>query len=80
MMKLFGGMVLVAVSFFLLCLMSSIFGAAIGWVVGLFFSDTILGFMGRVGIDVTELQMWEVGASLGFIGGFFKSTLTAKGQ
>lgn len=78
MAKIIGGVAAIVASFFILCLVSSIFGAAAGWVVGLFFSDAILGFMNRLGIDVVGLRMWEVGASLGFIGGFFKSSLTAK--
>ncbi len=73
-------MVVVICSLFFLCLVSTIFGAGIGWVVGLFFSEPILGFLNRASVDVNGLHMWQVGAALGFIGSFFKSTLTHNGK
>lgn len=57
------------------------FGAFAGWAVGLFFAETILGFLSRTGIDVSGLAMWELGAALGFIGGFLKTSVsTSAGQ
>ena len=47
-------------------------GAFSGWVVGLFFSQTILSFLAVLGI--TGFKMWQIGAALGFIGSFFRST------
>lgn len=73
-MKLIGSFVVIAVGLFLLCCLATIMGAAIGWVVGLFFSDVILGFLSRIGMDVDGIHLWEVGAALGFIGSFIKST------
>jgi hypothetical protein len=53
-----------------------LFGAFSGWVVGLFFSETILGFLARVGVDVDGLALWQVGAAMGFLGGFLKTSIT----
>ena len=52
-------------------LIGTLFGALSGWVVGWFFSETILSFFTELG--VTSSAMWQIGASLGFIGGFFKT-------
>lgn len=65
---------LVALLLLVLPLVGTVFGALSGWVVGLLFSETILGFFTALGI--TGLKMWQIGASLGFIGGFFKATQT----
>lgn len=51
-------------------------GAFSGWVVGLFFADTVLTFFSHLGIN--DLTMWQIGGSLGFIGGFFKTTVSSK--
>lgn len=66
-----------AAALFAICLISTVLGAAVGWAVGLLFGDTILTFLSRVGVDTANLRMWQVGASLGFIGSFFKSTFNA---
>ncbi len=63
-----GGLVLIAP------LVGVVFGALIGWIVGWFFDETILGILKQVGIE--GVAMWQVGAFLGFVGGFFKSTQT----
>lgn len=72
------GLALVAALLFFIAILSTVMGAAVGWVVGLFFADTIIGFLGRIGVNVDGLSMWQVGAALGFIGSFFKSTLQQK--
>lgn len=53
-----------------------LFGAFSGFVVGLFFADTIFAFFSHFGIN--DLTMWQIGGSLGFIGGFFKTTVSSK--
>lgn len=75
-MKILGYLIIAAAALFGVCLLSTIFGAAVGWCVGLFFSGTILDFLNRIGVNVDGLEMWRVGASLGFIGSFFRSTFT----
>lgn len=52
---------------------STLMGALSGWIVGWFFSDTILTFFSFLaGGHIGGLSMWEIGASLGFIGGFLR--------
>lgn len=77
-MKSIGYLAVSAAALFLLCLFSTIYGAAVGWVVGLFFADTILDFLSRIGMNIENLALWQVGAALGFIGSFFRSTHRVK--
>lgn len=78
--KVVGGAVFVASFIFLVPVLGVLFGAFAGWVVGLFFAETILGFLSRIGMDTAGFAMWQVGAALGFLGAFFKATLkTQKG-
>lgn len=67
---------MVLVVTFLGCIVSTLIGALIGWVVGLFFWDTILTFF--AGLGIKGLAVWQIGAALGFVGSFFKSTFNAK--
>ena len=75
-MKTIGLLIVAAASLFALLLVSTVLGCAAGWAVGLIFSDAIFTFLTAVGMDVEHLEMYQVGASLGFIGGFFRSTFT----
>jgi hypothetical protein len=52
-------------------------GALSGWVAGLVFEKEVIGFLARVGINTDGLTMWQLGAALGFIGSFFKSSFSA---
>jgi hypothetical protein len=67
---------------FVLTLVSPIlgvlFGATAGWCVGLVFDEEILGFLARFGVDTAGLTMWQIGAALGFIGGYLKTTVHSK--
>lgn len=47
-------------------------GAFSGWVVGLFFGHTFLHIFAALGI--TGVKMYQMGAFLGFVGGFFKNS------
>lgn len=71
-----------AVGFVLLVIVAVIlgtfFGGVAGWIVGLFFTDTIMGTLNRIGVDTMGLTMWQLGATLGFVSGFFKSTKVQK--
>lgn len=60
---------LCALVWIVLPVISTLFGAVIGWVVGLFFGKAILGVLACIGIK--GFSMWQIGAALGFIGGFF---------
>lgn len=50
------------------------FGMVGGWVVGLFFTETITTVLAAFG--VAPVAVWKLGAFFGFIGGFFKSIQT----
>lgn len=75
-MQLIGAVGLIAALFLALPLVGTLFGAFAGWAVGLFFTDTIRQTLTAFGADVTHISMWQIGATLGFVGGFFKSSLT----
>lgn len=59
-------------------ILGTFFGGVAGWIVGLFFTDTIMGTLNRIGVDTMGLTMWQLGATLGFVSGFFKSTKVQK--
>ena len=70
------GIVLISLILFFAIVLSTAGGALAGWIVGLFFADTILGIFASLGVQ--GFAMWQLGAFLGFVGGFFKSTATIK--
>lgn len=51
-------------------------GAFIGWVAGLVFPGTI-GIIASAITGGATMPAWQVGAILGFVGGFFKTRLIA---
>ena len=59
--------------FIMICIGSTLAGALVGWVVGWFFGRSILGFFAAFGIR--SLEVWQIGAALGFIGSFFKTSV-----
>ena len=69
-----GALASVAAVLFLAALIGTVVGAFAGWVVGLFFTNTITTVLAALG--VTGVKVWQLGAFLGFVGGFFKATLT----
>ncbi|MBO4285386.1 MAG: hypothetical protein J5895_04050 [Alphaproteobacteria bacterium] len=75
-MKAILNLLLTGALFFLSLLLSSIIGALCGLVVGLIFGPTILGIFAAIGI--TGFKMWQIGAFLGFVGGFFRTSITQK--
>jgi len=66
-----GGLILAIGLLFLAPLLGALMGALSGWVVGWFFTETVTLFLAAFGIK--GLAMWQIGLSLGFIGGFFKA-------
>ena len=54
--------------------LSTLIGAISGWFVGLFFGDSILFVLENC--DIKGVSMWQLGASLGFIVSFFKSSVS----
>lgn len=59
-------------------ILGTFFGGVAGWIVGLFFTDTIMQTLNRIGVDTMGMTMWQLGATLGFVSGFFKSTKVQK--
>ena len=56
--------------------LGTLFGAFSGWVADLFFHDTIRTVLIALGVPMAHLQLWQIGATLGFVGGFFRSVQT----
>ncbi len=77
--KAFGAIGAIATLVFLAPLIGVLFGAFSGFVVGLFFEQTIVGFLTRIGFDMAGFAVWQVGAALGFIGAFFRASQTNNG-
>lgn len=59
-------------------ILGTLFGGIAGWIVGLFFTDTIMTTLNRFGVDTMGMTMWQLGATLGFVSGFFKFTKVQK--
>lgn len=76
--KLLVNTVLFAALVFFVPVLGTLFGAFSGWVVGLFFEATILDFLARIGVAVAGLALWKVGAAMGFLGGFLKTSVTTR--
>lgn len=55
-----------------------LFGAFSGWVVSLFFNDSLMGVLTSVVPALKDYALWQIGATLGFVGGFFKTTVSQK--
>lgn len=68
--------VIAALLIVVVVLLSTIVGAFVGWLVGLFFGETILGIFACLGI--TGFKMWQIGAFLGFVSGFFRPSISSK--
>ena len=68
--------VLVVAAFFLVAIASTLIGAFIGWVVSLtpLGSGVMKIWTKLTGIDC---ELWELGAFLGFVSGFFKSIISS---
>ena len=69
------GLVLLVI---VMVILGTFFGGVAGWIVGLFFTDTIMQTLNRIGVDTMGMSMWQLGATLGFVSGFFKSTKVQK--
>ena len=71
MLKIISGAALIALILFLVPALTTATGILTGWIVGLFWPHTCALWLQHFGLNA---QMWQVGAFLGFVGGFFKST------
>jgi len=57
----------------ILIILGPLVGALSGLIVGIFFSTPILNVLSAMGVD--GVTMWQLGAFLGFVGGFFKAVV-----
>jgi hypothetical protein len=74
--KLAVGLVGLAGFLFLATILGPLLGGFAGWIVGFFWTDPILNFLHRFGVDTAGLSVWQIGVALGFMGGFFKASQT----
>ena len=72
--KIVGGAFVMCAVVFLACVGGTFFGALGGLVVGWFFDETLAAGMRAFGFGY--LPPWQLGAFLGFVGGFFKAVTT----
>lgn len=70
--KVVAAVVMGAALIFIAPLVGTLVGAFTGWTVGLFFTETIFGFLTRLGFDAAGFSMWQIGAAMGFFGGFLR--------
>ncbi|MFN7902562.1 MAG: hypothetical protein ACK5O1_07035 [Holosporales bacterium] len=73
-LTIIGGAVVVVGGLFFLPILGAFFGGVGGWIVGIVFGDLILGVLAAFGIK--GLTMWQLGVTLGFLSGYFKSSTT----
>ena len=64
--------VLVGFLLLLAICLGTIFGAVAGWAVGWLFDETSAKVLAYIGVE--GFAMWEIGAALGFVGGFFRGS------
>jgi small-conductance mechanosensitive channel len=76
MVKVFGAAGLTVGGLFFFVIFGTLMGGLAGWIVGLVFSDIILGIASQLGIH--GVTMFQLGIFLGFVGGFLKTKVTAK--
>lgn len=70
-MQTVGTIIGVILGLLVLIILGTLLGAVTGWIVGLFFGAAILDVFREAG--VSGISMWQLGATLGFVGGFFRS-------
>ena len=76
--KFVEALVVVVLMFVTICvavILGTLFGALSGVIVGLFFEQTVLNTLAAFGVNTAGVAMWEVGATLGFVGSFFRSSV-----
>lgn len=68
-----GATILAGVILVIAAVLGSIMGAFSGWIVGLLFPETFKLLNEILNVSAAP---WQIGTILGFVGGFFKATLT----
>ncbi len=60
--------------FFIVIILSVFLGAAAAWCIDCVFHETIFNTLHAFGINTGNLQLWQIGATLAFVGAYFKQT------
>lgn len=60
---------------FIIRLIGPVLGAISGLIVGLVFGSSIFAVLEAFGVDTSGIAMWQLGATLSFIGSFFVITV-----
>jgi hypothetical protein len=69
--------VMIAAILFVAVLLGTLIGGIVGWIVGLVFPFVIVTLNTLTGLTLTAFEM---GAVLGFVGSFFKTSVTKKNE
>ena len=72
----FGAIFLAMAGVFFFIIFGTLLGGLAGWLVGVFFGDTILGIAAQLGVK--GITMFQLGLFLGFVGGFLKTKVSAE--
>lgn len=73
--RIIGAAVAFAGMIVLIAPLNALLGAFAGWTVSLFWGDSILVTLRSVGLP-PEVTMWQLGAALGFVGAFLRTTVS----
>lgn len=80
-MPLIAGMLLVPIAgvflIFIGAILGTLAGALGGYIVQMFFASWIVGGLHQLGFSLaSESAVWQLGALFGFMGGFFRSSVS----
>jgi hypothetical protein len=76
-MVVFVGVISLVALLFVAILLGTLVGGVVGWTVDLMFPFVVVALNTLTGLSLTAFEM---GAVLGFVGSFFKSSLTNKSE
>lgn len=72
-----GAAVMITAILFVAVLLGTLIGGIVGWIVGLVFPFVIVTLNTMTGLTLTAFEM---GAVLGFVGSFFKTSVTKESK
>lgn len=72
--KIAGAAILFSAMIIIAAPLNALMGAVAGWTVGLFWGDTIISVLRSLGIP-EKFTMWQIGATLGFLGSFLRTKI-----
>jgi hypothetical protein len=78
--KIVAAIAAVCLMLFFILVLGPVIGAVSGLVVGWLFEPSIWQVFAAFGVDLTGIAMWQLGAVLAFVGGFFKAAYSSTGK